>query len=167
MTTSESESSAPTPAVPPQSTDRTLVVVLSIVAVLVVAALIAVFARGAAPQFDPSTPEGTVQAYANAVVSNDLEAARAMHVASHTDEGCIPSFGWSTISLRLALVDTQISGDSAVVTVTVTEGYSGPFSGDYSYDDRFELVRGSGGEWFVSVAPWNLQVCELREEGVR
>lgn len=167
MTTPSSESSAPDPTPAAQGTDRTLVVVLIIVAVLIVAALVAVFARGAAPQFDPSTPEGTVQRYSSAVVANDLETARSLHVASMSSEGCVPTFGWTTSSLRLALVDTQVSGDNAVVTVTVTQGYAGPFSGDYSYDDRFELERAPGGDWFVSVAPWNLQVCELDEKVVR
>lgn len=155
-------SDSPTPAPAASgSTDRTtLLVVLVIVAVLVVAALVAVFARGGAQQLDPTTPEGVVQSYATAVLEGDFTAARQLHVASLSDEGCDPVSAHLSSSTRLTLVNTRISGDSAVVTVNINSGYGGPFGGDSGYQEQFELVQQPGSEaWYISYAPWMFQVC--------
>lgn len=155
-----SDSPLSTPAAAGSADRKTLLVVLVIVAVLVVAALVAVFARGGAQQLDPTTPEGVVQSYATAVLEGDFDAARELHVASLSVEGCDPVSAHPSSSTRLTLVDTRIRGDSAVVTVTIDNGYGGPFGGDSGYREQFELAQQSGsGAWYVSYTPWMFQVC--------
>lgn len=142
------------PAAPRQ--DRTLLVVLAVVALLVVAALVAVFARGATPQYDADSPQGTVQRYVTAVVTGDLDGARELHASKHDDCDPIPSY--VSPDTRVTLVDSTESGDTATVTVRLSYGYDGPFGGDSGYEDRFELAH-IGGEWLVSYSPWPFQVC--------
>ena len=147
---------SPTGATKP-TTDRTLVVVLIIIAVLVVAALVAVFARGAAPQHDANSPEGGMQRYVSAVVANDPQTARALH-ASNLSTGCEPVSAFVSSDTRVTLVDTTEHADFATVTVSIDDGYGGPFGGSSGYQDQFELVP-SGESWLVSYAPWLFQVC--------
>lgn len=137
--------------------DRTLLVVLLIIAVLVIAALVAVFARGATPQYEANSPEGAVQRYVSAVVTNDLRSARELH-ASKLGSGCEPVSSFVGTDTRVTLIGSTVSGDTATVTVTISDGYGGPFGSDGGYKDRFELVRADDG-WLVAYSPWRFQVC--------
>lgn len=138
--------------------DRTLLVVLIIVAVLVVAALVAVLARGAAPQYDADSPEGVVQRYVTAVMEGDFESARQLHVSHHTG-GCSPVPAYVSSDTRVTLVrGADVAGDLATVTVSINDSYGGPFGGDSAYEDRFELVSWED-SWLITYAPWQFQVC--------
>ena len=53
----------------------TLIVLRGGVILVVIVALIAVFARGGAPRWTPDTPEGVVQRYSQAVVDGDAQTA--------------------------------------------------------------------------------------------
>lgn len=138
-------------------TDRTLLVVLVIIGVLVVAAVVAVLVRGAAPEFEANSPEGVVQRYVSAVVTDDLQTARDLH-ASKLGAGCDPVPSFVGTDTRVTLVKSTASGDSATVTVTINDGVAGPFGSDGGYEDGFELVA-DGDSWLVSYAPWQFQVC--------
>lgn len=137
--------------------DRTLPVVLAIVAVLGLVALVAVLVRGAAPQYDPDSPQGAVQRYVSAVVTGDLDEARDLHASKHAG-GCDPTSAYVSPDSRVTLIDMNVSGDTATATVRISYGYDGPFGGDSGYEDRFELAR-VGGEWLVSFSPWPFQIC--------
>lgn len=138
---------------------RVLWVVGVALAVLVVVAIVA--GTRPATQLDPATPEGTVQAYAQAAIDDDREAARAL---LHPDvlAECPQAPQWYSRpgSIRLAILDTEITGDRARVDVKVTETYgNGPFGGgESSWDDVFNLET-DGGEWRVRTAPWPFLDC--------
>lgn len=154
------ESDAPETTLPGGSAptkDRTLAVVLTIIAVLGIAALVAVLVRGAAPQYDPDSPQGSVQRYVTAVVTGDLEEARDLHASQHSG-GCEPISAYASPDSRVTLVDTTTFDDTATVTVRISYGYDGPFGGDSGYEDRFELAH-IDGEWLVSFSPWPFQIC--------
>lgn len=135
-----------------------MLVVLLIVAVLVAAALVAVFVRGATPQFDANSPEGVVQRYVTATIQGDFESARELHAMSHSIEGCDPVTAFVAADTRMTLVSGNQSNATATVTVRITDGYGGPFGGDNGYEDRFELAK-SGDSWLVTTTPWQFQVC--------
>ncbi|HRN28922.1 MAG TPA: hypothetical protein PK890_04385 [Terrimesophilobacter sp.] len=158
MTDSPAETAHDDSEVPAKApTDRTLLVVLVVIAVLVVAALVAVFARGASPQYEADSPEGVVQRYVTAVMAGDFESARELHVSRHTG-GCSPVPAYVSSDARVTLIDTSATFDSTIVTVRISEGYGGPFGGDSGYEDRFELMPVNG-KLLVSYAPWMFQVC--------
>ena len=139
--------------------DRTLVVILSIIAAVVILALVVVFTRGTPAPLDPTTPEGAVQAYTAAVIDGDRDAAIALLTRDIRDN-CDRVEPSPALDLRLTLVSTKVTGDRAVVRVSIANDYgNGPFGGSsYQTDDSF-VLRNDGGDWLVDTAPWQLMVC--------
>jgi hypothetical protein len=140
--------------------DRTLLVILAIIAALVVVAIVVVFTSGSPQLREPGTPERAVQDYAAAVIDGDRQAAEEL-LSSEWKDNCEPTgTGVDTAGLRITLVSTRERGDSAIVTVSVATGYdSGPFGGSgYEYEDRFQLDR-DGDSWVIAQAPWEFTIC--------
>lgn len=145
-----------TPAARP---DRTLTVILVIIAAVVLLALVVVFLRGTPAPLDRTTPEGTVQAYTNAVIDGDLSAITPLltrEVRDHCERLDPETQG----SVRLTLISTKVSGDRATVRVSVATDYgSGPFgSSSYETEDSFTLAK-ENGQWLVETAPWQFTIC--------
>ncbi len=66
----------------------TLAALIGGVVLVVVIALIAVFARGGAAPLDPATPEGVVQRYSQAVVDGDTQTALT-YVVPEVADACV------------------------------------------------------------------------------
>ena len=137
-------------------------VLAAVVGVVVLLAAIAgvVAANRTAPSLDPSTPEGVVQEYLKAVLDGDYPAAaKLLSSSSGCDLADVSSVSVSR-SARIVLEDTVVDGDTAVVTVDVTEGAdSGPFGDSgYSHTERITVER-DGGAWKISGSPWLLYPC--------
>ena len=139
--------------------DRTLLIILGIIAALVLVALVVVFTRGAPAPFDPSTPEGVVQAYSAAVIAGDEDAAEKLLTAEAL-VGCGPVEHGPTNSLRVVLVSTTVRPKSADVVVSLVTSYDdGPFgASEYEFESNFDLVRADGA-WLIETAPWELSIC--------
>ena len=140
----------------PAKPDRTLLAVLIVVGLLVVIALVVVLVRGAAREsLDPSTPEGVVQRYAQAVIDGD-DATAAEYLTGRSDDCDY----YDSSNLRLTFDSTKISGNDATVRVSISSSYGGdPFSNyEYSYDDEFRLVK-SGDSWLIESAPYEFLPC--------
>ncbi|TFB71406.1 hypothetical protein E3O06_13835 [Cryobacterium glaciale] len=142
--------------------DRTLIVILSIIAALVLVSLVVVFTRGAPETLDPSTPEGVVQAYSAAVIDGD-EAAAAAFLTTDASVGCGPVEHGPTNNLRVVLVSTTVRPTSADVVVSLVTSYDdGPFgASEYEFEGNFDLVRVDGA-WLIATAPWELSICPNR-----
>ncbi|WP_438853586.1 nuclear transport factor 2 family protein [Agromyces sp. M3QZ16-3] len=140
--------------------DRTLVVVLAVLGLLVVVALIAVFSRGEPAQLEESTPEGVVQRYSAAVIDGD-EAAAMEYLTPEVADGCVRLPFGDRAGTRVTLVDTTERDDSADVDVLIVTTFdSGPFgSSEYEEPGVFDLVRVDG-DWRIEVAPWPLAICD-------
>ncbi len=153
-----SEAASP-PAAPAPRRDRGLWIILSVIAALVVVALIVVFTRGEPPLLDASTPEGVVQRYSAAVVDGD-EAEAARYLTDGALERCDKFVEQVPDGMRITLASTTVRDDTADVRVTIVVGDSGgPFGGSgYSVDDVFDLVKVEG-DWRIDSAPWPLVVC--------
>jgi len=136
-----------------------LVVILGIIGALVVVALAVVFSRGAPEPLDPSTPEGTVQQYATAVVAGDEKTA-ARYLSRTALDSCERVERPSTDNVSIRLVSSTIRDDTADVKVSITTSYgSGPFgASDYETDAVVDLVR-IDGSWLIDNAPWELTIC--------
>ncbi len=135
-----------------------LIALLAGVAVVVVIALIAVFARGGPVEYAEDTPEGVVQRYSQAVIDGDTQTALAHLVPELADDCERQQPG--TDDLRVTLLETTERDDTARVEVIVATVYeSGPFgTNEYRSEEIFDLVR-EGGQWYVDVAPWQLTIC--------
>ena len=133
-----------------------------VVAAAVVAALAAsLYAASRPPRtLDRSTPQGVVQAYVTAVLDGDHATAATF---LDPDVGCAAvdlDRTFTPRSVRVDLVETQVSGDSARVRVSVTfDAGADPLSGSPGEDHVFRLVRTPSG-WLLSGIPWPLYTCE-------
>lgn len=139
--------------------DRTLLVILGIIGALVVVALAVVFSRGTPELLDPSTPEGTVQRYATAVLAGDEKTA-ARYLSQTALDSCDRVERPSADNVSISLVSSTIRDDTADVKVSITTSYgSGPFgASDYETDGVLDLVR-TDGSWLIDNAPWELTIC--------
>ena len=147
------------PATSPAKPDRTLLAILIVVGLLVVIALVVVLVRSGGQQsLDPSTPEGVVQRYAQAVVDGDDEGA--VEYLTKRSEDCEYYYNSGEVNLRLTFQSTEISGDEATVRVSVSTSYGGdPFSNyEYSTDSEFKLVK-SGSTWLIEETPYEFIAC--------
>ena len=146
-------------------TDRrsrlTLVALIGGVVLVVVIALIAVFARGGTAPRDLATPEGVVQRYSQAVVDGDAQTALT-YVVPGVADACVRRFV-SDEDARITVLETTERDDTAHVRVLIVTVYgTGPLGADeYEAESSFDLVKVDG-DWRVEVAPWRL--ARLRRE---
>ena len=139
-------------------TRLTLIALASGVVLVVVIALIAVFARGGAAPLDAATPEGVVQRYSQAVVDGDVQTALTYLVPEVADD--CERTSRTDEDLRITLLETTERDDTARVRVLVVTVYgSGPLGADeYESEEAFDLVKVDG-DWLIETAPWQLVVC--------
>ncbi len=142
--------------------DRSLIVALSITAVVVMVSLIVVFSRGTPELRDPSTPEGVVQRYAAAVISGDEAVART-YLTEAAGEQCNQFENVATDNIRVTLLSTTERADSADVKVLIVTSYEGgPFgNSEDESEEVFDLVRADV-TWTIVRAPYQLTVCTGR-----
>ncbi|GAA1208293.1 hypothetical protein [Rhodoglobus aureus] len=137
--------------------DRTLIAILSIIAAIVVIALVVVFTRGGPADVDPSTPEGVVQSYSRAMVDSDYTTARDF-LASEIRDNCDRAEPNTVQGLRMTVISSTVSDDTAVVRVSMERG-SGEFgSSGYTSEEAFTMVR-EDRLWKIETAPWELTLC--------
>jgi len=144
---------------PGKSRDTALLVALSIIGILVVVALIAVFSRGTPGMLDADTPEGVVQRYSAAVIDGD-ELTAAEYLTPGAVEDCEDYGSDGSESMRVTLVSTTERDASADVRVSITTTYgSRPFGvSESEFVDEFDLVT-IDGVWLIDTAPWPLTIC--------
>jgi hypothetical protein len=147
------------------SPDRTLVVIISIIATLVIVSVAVVFTRGTPEPLDPATPAGTVQAYASLVIDGD-ELGAAEYLTETALDECDYFERGTNNDIRVTLLSTEERDDSADVRVSIIESYGNdPFgASEWETEDVFDLVKVDG-EWKIAVAPWQLTVCPNKEVG--
>ncbi|HEX9864743.1 MAG TPA: hypothetical protein VGC03_07270 [Acidimicrobiia bacterium] len=119
--------------------------------VAVVALVIVGLARGPA-EFDPGSPEGTIQLYITALVDGDFDTA-----ASLWDEsGCIPISSipsGGSPDASASLVRVEGNDIEATVVVRLTESSRDPLGGLYDYEEWFTLIR-RGDSWRIRQLSW-------------
>jgi hypothetical protein len=123
------------------------IVVLVAVAVLTIVAL----ARDPVT-LDPDTPEGTVQAYLQALADNDFESALAL-TDSVIRQSCTAldienNFYYDSFTATLGGV--KDFGSTMVVEVAINQSESGFDSG---YFEQIEVIE-EDGKWAVHGDPW-------------
>lgn len=139
--------------------DRTLIVMVSAIAVLVLIALAVIFSHREPQLLDPGTPAGVVQRYSSAVIEGDTETAHSL-LTDEARRRC-GSYSQPSQSTRVVLISTTEGADSTTVKVSIVRSLadSGPFEpSEYETDGTFFLVKSDGG-WMVDRAPEPLVSC--------
>ena len=134
--------------------------VLPVVGVLAVVALVLIGLNREPEQFDPATPEGTVQSYIAALIDGDFETAASFWA----DDECLPTSMEPTggaPDISATLVDVDIEGEDATVVIAITENTTDPLDGIYEFEEWFTLVNGEDG-WKIRQLSWPYydQICE-------
>jgi hypothetical protein len=123
-----------------------------VIGLIAVVALVVIGLNREPAEFDPNTPEGTVQVYIGALVEGDFETAASYW----SDEGCapisnIPTRGAPQVSVSLVSVDGN--DVQANVVVRITENSEDPLGGLVEYQEWFTLTR-QDGSWRVRQPSW-------------
>lgn len=134
--------------------------VLAIVAAVVVllaavAALLAVNRQP--PDLDPSTPEGTVQLFVRAVLEGDDEEAVGYLDPSLGCKAPLPDL-YRPQGATLTLVDSVTRGDTAEVTIDITEQAGVGLFGSWSHRETLQ-VRAEGDGWLIQRDSWPIYSC--------
>lgn len=139
--------------------DRTLIVILGVIGLLVIVALVVVFTTGEPEPLDETTPEGVVQRYSAAVIEGD-EAAAIEYLVPELGDSCERTAIGPVDGMRVTLVSSTEREDSADVKVLMVTSYDSGLFGSSEYEEEavFDLVEADGG-WLIESAPWSLSVC--------
>jgi len=141
------------------------VVISALVVALIGVAI--VLALRPPPQLDPATPEGTAQAYFQAVLAGDEDLAFS-HLTEALAERCDPVEirRRGSRQARVVITRSEIDGVGAEVEVEITEIYGeGPFdAGSYTFDETLVMER-RGDRWLIAaIRPWSAFLGCLPEE---
>ena len=146
--------------VPAERPAKTLVIILSVIAALVVvAALTIVFTRGEPTLLEESTPAGVVQRYSASAVDGD-ETTAAKYLSDKVRADCPRLEQFRAEKITITLISTTERSDSADVLVSIASfAGDGPFGAAESrYEESFSLIKVDGA-WRIVSAPWELSIC--------
>jgi hypothetical protein len=123
---------------------------LPLIGALVVVILVAAGLLRETPDLDPSTPEGTVQAYLQAVFDGDQEAA-----AQYTEGDCDPNLGPGSPvdGVSASLVRVEGDDNQATVVVKLSQPSGQPFAGLSEWEEWFTLINRDG-TWMIQQPVW-------------
>ena len=140
---------------------RSLALVVGVVLVSVVAVAAIVTSLRPSPQLDPTTPEGTAQAFFQAVEADDWTGVRNL-LSSQLQEDCEASelAQFRDDVDRAVISDVEAAGSETIVEVRVTRVVIDDPLNPYSYDDTFHFVMAQeDGRPVVVELPWQFY-CE-------
>lgn len=134
--------------------------VFPVAAVVGVVALVVIGLNRGPANFDPETPEGTVQLYLDALARGDFDIASSYWATA----GCIPPSNIPTTGapdVSAALVSVDGNDIQATVAVRITETSTDPLTGLYEHEEWFTLIN-EDGSWKIQQPAWPYwdQVCE-------
>jgi len=141
---------------------RSLGLVVGVVLVVAVAAGAIFTSMRPSPQLDPSTPEGTVQAFFQEIEADDWEGVQALLSTALQDQ-CAPSelAQFRDDVGRAAVVAVDPVGPETIVEVRASRVVVDDPLNPYSYDDTFRFVlTHEDGRLVVSELPWQF-FCEV------
>lgn len=127
---------------------------------VVVAIAVGVYAAARpAVRWDEHSPEGTVQAYLEAIGDRDVDAAaRYLDPASGCDADDLDAVGIEPFT-GVDLVSSHVDGDTARVTVQVTFSTAvPPLDPATAESHSYRLTRSDDG-WLLAGTPWPLDWC--------
>lgn len=131
---------------------------IALAVVAVVAAVAAVVANSRQVTLEPGTPEATVQGYLTAVIDGDVVAAAVfLDPSGKCDGDDLDRFQMGNVA-EARLVDSQITGEIAKVSVDLEMGSNGLFNDVWKDRQTFQLKK-SNGAWVITGTPWPMYDC--------
>jgi len=123
---------------------------LPVAGALVVVALVAAGLLRETPDLDPSTPEGTIQAYLQAVFAGDQTRA-----AEYTEGECDPNLGPAVPIEGISAALVRVDGDDNQTTVVVklSQPSPDPIGGLSEWEEWFNLINHDG-SWVIQQPAW-------------
>jgi hypothetical protein len=140
---------------------RSLGLVVGVVLAVAVGVAAIVTSLRPSPQLDPNTPEGTVQAFFQAVEADDWEGVRAL-LSARLQEDCEASelAQFRDDVDRAVISDVEAAGSETIVEVRASRVVIDDPLNPYSYDDTFHFVLAQeDGRLAVAELPWQFY-CE-------
>jgi hypothetical protein len=143
------------------STKWLIGIAVAIGVIVVASVIVAVTLDDTETEFEPGTPEATVQAYFRAVQDRDVEAAFGQFTGELAARCLAEDFRRATfetdISVRIR--ETRIRDSVAEIEVRVAiRGGESPFGDGYDTEELIVLEQ-EDGEWRISEPPWPLWWC--------
>ena len=140
--------------------DRFLIAILAAVGILVISALMVFFFRQDSHEYgSEDTPEGVVRNYVIAIHKEDFERA----YSALQDAPSKPNYQefrqpflagrLETSNVSVRMTETKITGDDAVVKLTLTHGGTNPFEGNWS-EKRSAVLVLQNGKWKLTEMPY-------------
>ncbi|MEA2023041.1 MAG: hypothetical protein U9N79_01985 [Actinomycetota bacterium] len=138
---------------------RIVLMIIGGVAIVLIAVAIVVAVQPP-HEFDPGTPEGTVQAYFQAILDGDEDLALSYLEEDLTTDCSTHELQYVTPdSARVVIEQTEIDGDEASVDVVITETWGeGPFGGGSNTFDETLIMTRDGETWVISQIPWPINM---------
>jgi len=134
-------------------------VLAAVVGVIVLAALVTVLVASHHPaELEPGSPEAAVQDYVDAVLDRDSEVALRMLAPGSDCE--VEDFDNAYVpeDVYMSLREVEVSGSTARVDVSVTDGSGGMIPTEWTEERTFRLQR-AGDDWLITGTPWPLFEC--------
>lgn len=107
----------------------------------------------------PNSPEAVVQAYLEALIAEDDDAASAL-TADDSEDPCLGDRNLTLGNIRVALGRVEIDGATARVEVATTDVDEGALGGA-RYDSTF-VLRLVDDSWLIDAADWPYGCGDLR-----
>ncbi len=131
----------------------------AVVGAIVLAALVTVLAGSRDPvELEPGSPEAAVQAYLDAVVDRDSDAAVDMLAAGTSCTAEDFDNAYVGEDVHVSLREVRVLGETARVDVVITTGSGEIIPTKWSEQQTFRLRR-TGDEWLLSGTPWPIFEC--------
>lgn len=143
------------------SADRWLIVIVTAVAGLAVAAVLTSELGAGPADLDPASPEGVVQRYLSAFEDGDADAAGAL-VDPDVREDCPephPERFRRDRSFRATLLEVEPAGDAVEVHVRISEGAGEPPFETGSERTEVFVLEQVDGDWRITSAPFPYDPC--------
>lgn len=138
--------------------NRRLLIFAAVIAL--VSVVIVLMTRQSVTRFPDGSPQRVVQQYLQAIVDRDYQAA-IDYLAPDTK--CTTSDLDNTYvssEVRVDLVKSEATGDSALVRVSVGTGNEAPFGSVYFEEHVYRLSKVSD-KWRITGVPWPLYQCGM------
>lgn len=108
--------------------------------------------------FASNTPEGVVQLYLAAVIEGKHDKAASFFVSNSECDASDIDRAFISDTLRVNLVSSEISGDSAYVKIDANTNSGGIFEDGYVESHTYRLTKEMTG-WRIQGIPWPLWDC--------
>lgn len=140
-------------------TSQRILTLLVIITIALAAAAAFLSSTRQSKDFAPGTPEGVVQLYLKAIISDRNDNAAKYFSSTTTCDATDLDRTWTPESVRVNLSNVDLEGDKAFIDVAVDISSGGPFDDYYTENHTFRLAKESG-NWRILGIPWPLYSCE-------